>query len=382
MQELDQQIRSEGEKLARLQRDGEAIKERIAQLEGLLRGNKEDQLLQQDKLTGLRVQKASLAQQIKARQDYLEQLEYQYLELEKTRQEEEGELIRLGREEEELQAKLAADEAALDQLRQQGILVGEGLRQLQEKREGLQLAEGELEEKIGVQRQDLTAATERLHQLERDLTRLETSLEELERRMFEDFGLTAAQAREYREDALPEGQWRQRVGELKVKLDQLRNVNLQAGKQYREVKERYDFLSQQLQDLVEARRSLDKLVREIDAISRERLEETFAAVQDSFQQVFQELFGGGKAQIQFTEGKISWSGPEIMVQPPGRNYRTSSFCREEKRPWQPLPFSLGFSRSNPVPFVSSMRSTLPWTKAMPSGWVSSCAAMPRIPSFC
>lgn len=351
MQELDQQIRSEGEKLARLQRDGEAIKERIAQLEGLLRGNKEDQLLQQDKLTGLRVQKASLAQQIKARQDYLEQLEYQYLELEKTRQEEEGELIRLGREEEELQAKLAADEAALDQLRQQGILVGEGLRQLQEKREGLQLAEGELEEKIGVQRQDLTAATERLHQLERDLTRLETSLEELERRMFEDFGLTAAQAREYREDALPEGQWRQRVGELKVKLDQLGNVNLQAGKQYREVKERYDFLSQQLQDLVEARRSLDKLVREIDAISRERLEETFAAVQDSFQQVFQELFGGGKAQIQFTEGEnLLEAGLEIMVQPPGKKLQNLLLLSGGEKALAAIAFLFGILQVKPSPF--------------------------------
>ncbi|MFY9416062.1 MAG: hypothetical protein WAQ41_03340, partial [bacterium] len=351
MQELDQQIRSEGEKLARLQRDGEAIKERIAQLEGLLRGNKEDQLLQQDKLTGLRVQKASLAQQIKARQDYLEQLEYQYLELEKTRQEEEGELIRLGREEEELQAKLAADEATLDQLRQQGILVGEGLRQLQEKREGLQLAEGELEEKIGVQRQDLTAATERLHQLERDLTRLETSLEELERRMFEDFGLTAAQAREYREDALPEGQWRQRVGELKVKLDQLGNVNLQAGKQYREVKERYDFLSQQLQDLVEARRSLDKLVREIDAISRERLEETFAAVQDSFQQVFQELFGGGKAQIQFTEGEnLLEAGLEIMVQPPGKKLQNLLLLSGGEKALAAIAFLFGILQVKPSPF--------------------------------
>ncbi len=271
--------------------------------------------------------------------------------MEKTRQEEEGELIRLGREEEELQAKLAADEAALDQLRQQGILVGEGLRQLQEKREGLQLAEGELEEKIGVQRQDLTAATERLHQLERDLTRLETSLEELERRMFEDFGLTAAQAREYREDALPEGQWRQRVGELKVKLDQLGNVNLQAGKQYREVKERYDFLSQQLQDLVEARRSLDKLVREIDAISRERLEETFAAVQDSFQQVFQELFGGGKAQIQFTEGEnLLEAGLEIMVQPPGKKLQNLLLLSGGEKALAAIAFLFGILQVKPSPF--------------------------------
>ena len=351
LQDLDRQLKLQEEKLVQLRQEGEAVKERIARLEGLLRGNKEEQERQQERLTGLRVQRESLTQQIKARQDYLEQLEYQYLELEKTRQEEEGELVRLGEEEEELKAKLAADKASLEELRYQAALVGEGLRQLQEKREELQQQQGELQKKLAARQQELAAFMEGQHLLERDLARLETALEELERRMFEDYGLTAAQAREYREDALPEGQWRRRIGELKEKLDQLGNVNLQAGEQYREVRERYDFLSRQLQDLIEARRSLDKLVREIDAISRERLEETFLAVQDSFQRVFQELFGGGKAQLQFTEGEnLLEAGLEIMVQPPGKKLQNLLLLSGGEKALAAVAFLFGILQVKPSPF--------------------------------
>ncbi|MGI6143385.1 MAG: chromosome segregation protein SMC [bacterium] len=350
-QELDRQIKLQEEKLVQLQEEGEAIKEKITDLEGVLRGNREGQVRQQENLTGLRVQRASLAQQIKAQQDYLEQLEYQYLELEKTRQEEEQELVRLREEEKELTDKLETDSATLEELRCQEAVVGNRLRQLQEKREEIQQRQGELQKKVGVQQQELAAATERMHQLERNQTKLETSLEEVERRMFEDYGLTAAQAREYKEEALPEGQWRRRVAELKEILAQLGNVNLQAGEQYREVQERYDFLIQQQQDLVEARRSLDKLLREIDAISRERLEETFLAVQDSFQRVFQELFGGGKAQLQFTEGEnLLEAGLEIMVQPPGKKLQNLLLLSGGEKALAAIAFLFGILQVKPSPF--------------------------------
>ena len=89
--------------------------------------------------------------------------------------------------------------------------------------------------------------------------------------------------------------------------------------EYAEVKERYEFLTAQREDLLAARKSLDKVIREMDSIMNRRFQETFYRVSEEFNKVFNRLFGGGKASLSLTDPEnLLETGVELLVEPPGK----------------------------------------------------------------
>jgi len=160
-----------------------------------------------------------------------------------------------------------------------------------------------------------------------------------------------AQAEKYKEEIVSVGKWHRRIAELEKKLDQLGNINLRAGEQYKQLQERYDFLTQQMEDLVEARKTLSELLQRIDSESKERLIKTFTEVQDSFQKVFQELFEGGKAQLSFTDTDNPLeAGLEIMVQPPGKKLQNILLLSGGEKALAAIAFLFGILQVKPSPF--------------------------------
>lgn len=106
---------------------------------------------------------------------------------------------------------------------------------------------------------------------------------------------------------------------LRRELEQLGPVNLGAVAEYEEVKQRHAFLSAQRADLLEAKEKLDQVIARIDKESVEKLQSVMAAVRAAFAATFARLFGGGKADLQFTDPSDPLeSGLEILVQPPGK----------------------------------------------------------------
>lgn len=107
---------------------------------------------------------------------------------------------------------------------------------------------------------------------------------------------------------------------LKEKLESFGPVNLLAVEEYRELKERYDFLANQEKDLREARESLLEAIRRINRTTKTLFTETFAKAQAFFQEYYQTLFGGGRAELILLEEQEAESEPgiDIMVRPPGK----------------------------------------------------------------
>lgn len=109
-----------------------------------------------------------------------------------------------------------------------------------------------------------------------------------------------------------------------MSIDELGHVNLNAIEQYEEVSARYTFLSEQRNDLREAKATLEQIIQEMDAEVAERFSTTFHAIQDHFASVFKNLFGGGQAELILTEKDYLTAGVDIKVQPQVKNYST---CR-------------------------------------------------------
>ncbi len=109
------------------------------------------------------------------------------------------------------------------------------------------------------------------------------------------------------------------VLDLKDKLKKIGEVNLSAIQEYDEIQQRYEFLTQQENDLIEAKENLRRVIDRINRICNKRFKDTFDAVNERFQKVFPVLFGGGEAQLILLsiEGEDEM-GIDIMAKPPGK----------------------------------------------------------------
>ncbi len=105
---------------------------------------------------------------------------------------------------------------------------------------------------------------------------------------------------------------------LKSKLNGIGEVNLTAIQEYDELRERYDFLSKQQEDLIMAKDQLRKVIDRINRICSRRFRDTFAQVNERFQKVFPILFGGGDARLILVENEGKEEGIDIVAKPPGK----------------------------------------------------------------
>jgi chromosome segregation protein len=112
---------------------------------------------------------------------------------------------------------------------------------------------------------------------------------------------------------------KKRLQELKGKIRALGSVNVDAIEEYREVSERYEFLTGQHEDLIRSAEELQKIIAQLDEGMRSQFREQFARVQTEFDQTFRDLFGGGKGTLELVEDEdILESGILIISQPPGK----------------------------------------------------------------
>ncbi len=110
-----------------------------------------------------------------------------------------------------------------------------------------------------------------------------------------------------------------KISEIKKQIKSLGSVNVNAIEQYKEVSERYELLTTQHDDLIEAAKVLEKIIEELDVEMRKQFEEQFSEIRNRFDKVFKELFGGGRGTLELMEDEdILTAGIKIIAQPPGK----------------------------------------------------------------
>jgi chromosome segregation protein len=141
------------------------------------------------------------------------------------------------------------------------------------------------------------------------------------------------------------------IGELRRKLVNIGNVNLDSLLEADELEARYQSLANQFQDLSKAKASLQQIVGKINADSRRLFGETLDTVKGHFQDLFRKLFGGGQADIVLEEGTdILDTGIEIVARPPGKEPRNISLLSGGEKTLTCVALLLAIFRSRPSPF--------------------------------
>ena len=112
---------------------------------------------------------------------------------------------------------------------------------------------------------------------------------------------------------------REKLASSRQKIKDLGSVNFMAPEEFAETKERYDFLSTQIADLVKARDDLKRITEEIRAESTELFLATYNKIKKNFHNMFRRLFGGGRAELRLIDPQnVLESGVDIFAQPPGK----------------------------------------------------------------
>lgn len=186
-------------------------------------------------------------------------------------------------------------------------------------------------ERILVQ-QDLERREAQLRQLRKELSslkdnasasaveqgKLETRLENCMNRLTGEYQMTFEFAKEKAVEE-PVENAREEVSRLREEIEHLGNVNMNAPEEYEEVNQRYETLKQQIDELTESRDKILAAIDEMDTVMKKQFTETFQAINQQFNAIFQSLYGGGKASLSLVDpDDVLNSGIDIEAQPPGK----------------------------------------------------------------
>ena len=176
-----------------------------------------------------------------------------------------------------------------------------------------------LEETLRASRAHLREIQSEMTKKQVNKAKQETELSNYLLRLNDEYKMTYEFAKEEYTQEINMGEAKENVRLLRHKIDSLGNVNLQAIEDYQEVSTRYETLNSQRLDLINAQDSILKAIDEMDEIMISRFSETFEKINKEFNIVFRNLFGGGKAELRYSDpDNILETGIDIDVQPPGK----------------------------------------------------------------
>ena len=142
-----------------------------------------------------------------------------------------------------------------------------------------------------------------------------------------------------------------RLNEVKNKIRALGSVNTDAIDEYKEVSERYEFLSAQLSDVLKSKSELEGLISSLTQSMKEIFTESFAKINENFKRTFVELFGGGKAELSLTDpANVLESGIEINVAPPGKVIKNLSLLSGGEQAFVAIAIYFAILKLRPSPF--------------------------------
>jgi chromosome segregation protein len=183
------------------------------------------------------------------------------------------------------------------------------------------------------------------------VNRLDVEQSSLHIHLNDQYHLTAEEIDFPEMESFNEDSSRRKVKLLKQSIEELGPVNIVSIEEFERVSERHAFLTEQRQDLLEAKGTLHEAIKEMDEEMSIRFSETFFAIRTQFVRVFRELFGGGQADLVLTNPEeILETGIDIVAQPPGKKLQNLSLLSGGERALTAIALLFAILNIRPVPF--------------------------------
>ena len=249
----------------------------------------------------------------------------------------------LGQSIEEIQEKIVAIK---EEVKNSGSKIEDLKAKRIEKNEKLSKQENETTEKFKVI-EDLKA---QIVKIDVKKTKHEDEINAIINKMWEEYELTPNSVQDYKK---PENValTQKNVNSLRRELRELGSVNIDSIEEYKTMKERYDFMSEQRVDLEDTMAKLRKIIADMTQTMKEQFRTQFAIINKNFAEVFKELFGGGNASLKLEdEENILECGIDINVQPPGKKLQNMMLLSGGEKAFTAIALLFAILKINPAPF--------------------------------
>lgn len=210
---------------------------------------------------------------------------------------------------------------------------------------------------IEANRRELDSVKNTLYELQMRNREIEFSIQSIHDKLMQAYKIDLSALEEPRqpgEEALPqadEGMLAEEIKKLKDKLDSYGSVNLVAIEEYDELKKRYDFLTQQHEDLDNGKESLHQAILKINRTTKEMFMQTFIQIREEFRNYFRLLFNGGDAQVFLIDEQDPLeSGIEIICRPPGKKLQNVLLLSGGEKSMSAIALIFAIFKVKPSPF--------------------------------
>ena len=254
------------------------------------------------------------------------------------------------KENEALQNQMISYEAQIEQIKTKVNHSGETVENLKQERTKKNTKLSEVEEQITSQFNVIEDLKAQIVKTEVKKTKLEQDIEDIINKMWEEYEVTPNVADEYEK---PENvaKTTKQVNDIRTEIKNLGSINIDSIEEYKQTKGRYDFMCEQRLDLEDSMGKLKKVITDMTQAMKEQFTKQFNKINHNFNEVFQELFGGGKAELILEDkNNILECGIEIQVQPPGKKLQSMTLLSGGEKAFTAIALLFAILKINPAPF--------------------------------
>ena len=365
-EQQQQELRQVQARSAQTETDIQAARQRIQELEGsaaALRaeaeGKAQGQAAMQEQaaaigeaIAELNMRLAALAAEEQASNKSLNELEALKADLTGDRAERQKMLADFVERNAGLEADIREKERQLQALRRENEDRQGAIGRINEEKLALEAKRNQADKEAREKNSELLNLQREVSVLEQKKAAADLEEKNLLDKLWETYELSHEAARTQRVEleSVPKAQ--RRVGELKSAISSLGNINLDAIEEFERVNERYTYLTDQRDDVTRSKKELEEIIAGITEEMRNIFSAQFALLNESFQHTFQELFQGGKANLELEDpDDILNCGIEIKVQPPGKALKILSLLSGGEKAFVAIALYFAILKVRPTPFV-------------------------------
>lgn len=305
----------------------------------------------QNEITDIKVNAASYKQEIISIEDAIKKLQEERLVSSKRIEEKRNE------HEENLHSLKEIKEKSLE-IDQEKVRLNTSLLEYDDKLREIKEHRSSFMESFYAEQEKLKEMNRKINDLQKSLNIIDTKhakynvqLENYNNKLWDEYDMSYQMALRFKKEIDSVTKVQNEIRSIKKDIRELGNVNLGSIEEYVRVKERYEFLIDQKEDLINAKESLNKVIKDLETRMMQQFIENFEIIKDNFKEVFKELFGGGKADIYLEDhDNVLTSGIEIVAQPPGKKLQTLTLLSGGEKALTAIALLFAILKTKPTPF--------------------------------
>ena len=228
----------------------------------------------------------------------------------------------------------------------------QNISELKDKKEDITNKLKELEDEVCMANSEYRSLSNRLNVVSTDLGKINVKLDNLLLYLNEEYNLTYEYALINYPLEIEENLVRDKVKKLKHEIKLLGDVNVGSIKEYERLSERYEFLTNQKQDLELSMNNLYEIISEMDNIMVDKFKNTFDKVSEEFSKVFKIMFNGGVGKLELTDkNDYLNTGIDMIIIPPGKKINSTQSLSGGEKSLTAICLLFAILNVSPVPFI-------------------------------